>query len=221
MIYYTKDTERRVLWWTCWITVYLCRLVLLTNGVIYATAGLSYFRPLYGGWGRQEQQDEGHENSTTTLSIPYFLCFVPVRTNAVVIEDQFSMGVVYACVGVIYLVAAFGYRTLEVGITLLLQVVLLVVAGIMMPLPNEFYNEGGMDKVQKAQLVAVLTGVMGAAGTIVAAVLFQQKIPTPLEYVLSLYNHDVVVIVDDKDRNDEVVVEIIRLAGVHKQAAAA
>ena len=127
------------------------------------------------------------------------------------------MGVAYTCVGVMYLVVAFWYNNLEAGIMMLLQAAILLLNP---NTPNEFYNEGGMDKVQKAQLVAVLTGVMGVAGTIVAAVLFQQKIPTPLEYVLSLYNHDV-VIVDDKDMNDEVVVEIIRLAGVHKQAAAA
>eukprot|EP00751_Fragilariopsis_kerguelensis_P029437 CAMPEP_0170922728 /NCGR_PEP_ID=MMETSP0735-20130129/10617_1 /TAXON_ID=186038 /ORGANISM="Fragilariopsis kerguelensis, Strain L26-C5" /LENGTH=128 /DNA_ID=CAMNT_0011322185 /DNA_START=792 /DNA_END=1178 /DNA_ORIENTATION=- len=128
------------------------------------------------------------------------------------------MGVAYTCVGVMYLVVAFWYNNLEAGIMMLLQVAVTSIINTQ----NEFYNEGGMDKVhvQKAQLVAVFTGVMGAAGTIVAAVLFQQKIPTPLEYVLSLYNHDV-VIVDDKDMNDEVVVEIIRLAGVHKQAAAA
>mmetsp|Transcript_41998 Transcript_41998/g.46745 ORF Transcript_41998/g.46745 Transcript_41998/m.46745 type:complete len:115 (+) Transcript_41998:156-500(+) len=114
------------------------------------------------------------------------------------------MGAAYTCVGVISLVAAFGFRNLEADSTLLTQLLQVAL----------------QDKVQKAQMVAVLTGFMGAVGTIVAAVLFQQKIPTPLEYVLSLYNHDV-VIVDDKDMNDEVVVEIIRLAGVHKQAAAA
>jgi len=196
--------------------------MLLTNGVIYATVGLFYFRLSYDGWGLREQQDEGNGKSTTlsTFSPVLVLVLVPVITDAVVIEDQFAndfiVGVVYACVGVIYLVAAFGYHTLEAGITFLLQVALLSIINT----PNEFYNEGGMDKVQKAPLVPVLTGVMGAAGTIVAAVLFKQKIPTPLEYVLSLSNHDN-VIVDDKDMNDEVVVEIIRLAGVHKQAAAA
>jgi len=208
---YDKDTERRVLWWTCWIMVYLCRFMLLTNSVIYATAVLFYFRL---------SQDEGNGNSMTLST--FFPVPVPVFTDDVVIEYPFAMGVVYACVGVIYLVAAFGYRTLEAGITLLLQVALLCGTALLSIIntTNEFYNEGGMDKVQKAQLVAVLTGVMGAAGTIVAAVLFQQKIPMPIEYVLSLYNRDV-VIVDDKDMNDEVVVEIIRLAGVHKQAAAA
>jgi len=186
------------------------------NGVIYATVGLFYFRLSYDGWGLREQQDEGNGNSTTLSTFFPVFVLVPVITDGVVIEDQFAMGVVYACVGVIYLVAAFGYHTLEAGITFLLQVALLSIINT----PNEFYNEGGMDKVQKAPLVAVLTGVMGAVGTIVAAVLFKQKIPTPLEYVLSLSNHDN-VIVDDKDMNDEVVVEIIRLAGVHKQAAAA
>jgi len=205
MIYhkYLDVVRKQVLWWTCWITVYLCRIMLLTNGVIYATVGLFCFRQSYNdGWGLREPQDEGHGNSTTLST--FFSVLVPVITDAVVvIEDPFAMGAAYNCVGVIYLVAAFGYRNLETGITLLLQIALL------------YCTEGADSK-----MVAVLTGVMGAAGTIVAAVLFQQKIPTPLEYVLSLYNHDV-VIVDNKDMNDEVVVEIIRLAGVHKQAAAA
>jgi len=226
MIYNIDAALKRLLWWTCWITVYLCRFMLLTNGVIYATVGLFYFRLSYDGWGLREQQDEGNGNSTTLSTFFPVLVPVPVITDAVVvIEDQFAMGVIYACVGVIYLVVAFWYNNLEAGIMImmLLQIAALLLFEALLLIidtPNEFYNEGGMDKVQKAQLVAVLTGVMGAAGTIVAAVLFQQKIPTPLEYVLSLYNHDV-VIVDDKDMNDEVVVEIIRLAGVHKQAAAA
>mmetsp|Transcript_40840 Transcript_40840/g.46167 ORF Transcript_40840/g.46167 Transcript_40840/m.46167 type:complete len:189 (+) Transcript_40840:169-735(+) len=162
-----KDTERRVLWWTCWITVYLCRIVLLTNG-------LFYFRPSY----------KGHGNSTTLSTFFPVLVPVPVITDAVVVIEEggggFAMGVAYTCVGVMYLVVAFWYNNLEAGIMMLLQVAVTSIINTQ----NEFYNEGGMDKVhvQKAQLVAVFTGVMGAAGTIVAAVLFQQKIPTPIEY---------------------------------------
>jgi len=202
---YDKDMERRVLWWTCWITVYLCRLVLLTNGVIYATVGLFYFRPSYGGLVLREQQDEGHGNSTTLST--FFSVLVPVITDAVVvIEDPFAMGMAYTCVGVIYLVVAFGFRNLGAGITLLLQLALLLDSNA----PNEFYHVGEMGKVQKKQLVDILTGVMGAVGTIVTAVLFQQqKIPTPLEYVLSLYHHDVVIVVVDKEKKDEVVLEVV------------
>jgi len=213
MIYHKDAALKRVLWWTCWITVYLCRFMLLTNGVNSATAALFYFRLSYDSLGLREQQDKGNGNSTTLAT--FYPVLVSVITDAVT-KNPFAMGVFGTYIGVMYLVVACWYNNLTAGIMMLLTTDYLSIINT----PNELYNEGGMDKVQKAQLVTLLTGVMGAVGTIVAAVVFQQKIPTPLEYVLSLFNHDV-VIVDDKDMNDEVVVEIIRLAGVHKQAAAA
>jgi len=130
------------------------------NGVIYATVGLFYFRPSYDGLGLREQ--DGNRNSTLYTLFPVLF---PVITDAV-IENQFAMGAAYTCVGVISLVAAFGFRNLEADSTLLTQLLQVAL----------------QDKVQKAQMVAVLTGFMGAVGTIVAAVLFQQKIPTPIEY---------------------------------------
>ena len=54
--------------------------------------------------------------------------------------------------------------------------------------PAEFYNEGQQDKVQNAQMVAVITGWIGAFGQLLA-VLFKQKIPTPAEYVMNLYSY--------------------------------
>mmetsp|Transcript_59331 Transcript_59331/g.64057 ORF Transcript_59331/g.64057 Transcript_59331/m.64057 type:complete len:137 (-) Transcript_59331:228-638(-) len=113
------------------------------------------------------------------------------------------MGAAYTCVGVTSLVAAFLYRNFEASITLLLQAALLSMLGcIVRPHePDEFYNEGEKDNVQNAQMVAVITGLIGAVGTIVAVVL-QQKIPTPIEYFLSLYN-PVIVGKENKDVVDE------------------
>mmetsp|Transcript_59330 Transcript_59330/g.64056 ORF Transcript_59330/g.64056 Transcript_59330/m.64056 type:complete len:117 (-) Transcript_59330:125-475(-) len=115
------------------------------------------------------------------------------------------MGAAYTCVGVTSLVAAFLYRNFEASITLLLQAALLSMLGcIVRPHePDEFYNEGEKDNVQNAQMVAVIIGFIGAVGTIVA-LLLQQKIPTPIEYFLSLYNH---IDVGNKDNKDDVVEE--------------
>ena len=73
--------------------------------------------------------------------------------------------------------------------TLLLQAVLLSMLGcIVRPHePAEFYNEGQQKKVQSAQLVAVITGLIGGLGPIIA-VLLKQKVLTPVEYVVTLYS---------------------------------
>jgi len=150
--------------------------------IVLLTNGVIY------GLGLREQQDEGHRNSTTLST--FFPVLVLMITDAV-IENPFAMGAAYTCTGVIYLVVAFGYRNLGAGITLLLQVALqLCTAG------------------NDSKMVAILTGVMGAMGTLIAVVLLRQKIPTLLEYVLSLYNHDVVIVVVDKEKKDERVVEV-------------
>mmetsp|Transcript_45892 Transcript_45892/g.46572 ORF Transcript_45892/g.46572 Transcript_45892/m.46572 type:complete len:226 (-) Transcript_45892:229-906(-) len=199
--------DRVVLWWTCLIAVYFGRIVLITNGVIYAKSGLAYVSETYDDFELREQDGTRTGNATTLYTCPLL---VPVITDAV-IEDQFGgllilapfMGAAFTCVGVTSLVAAFLYRNLEAGITLLLQAALLSMLGCIVRNhePDEFYNEGEKDNVQNAQMVAVITGLIGAVGTIVAVVL-QQKIPTPIEYFLSLYN-PVIVGKENKDVVDE------------------
>jgi len=54
--------------------------------------------------------------------------------------------------------------------------------------PDEFYNEGQKDVVQNSQLVAVITGWIGAFGPIIA-VLLKQEVPTPIEYTMSYLSY--------------------------------
>ena len=107
------------------------------------------------------------------------------------------MGASYICVAFTSIAAGFFFRNLEAAITLLLQAALLSMLGcIVRPNePDEFYNEGEKDNVQNAQMVAVVTGWIGAVGTIIA-LLLKQKIPTPMEYSICFYNY---VVGKDKD----------------------
>lgn len=100
------------------------------------------------------------------------------------------MGAAYTCVAFTSLAAAFLFRNPEAAITLLLQAALLSMLGcIVRPNePDEFYNEDQKDAVQNAQLVAVITGWIGAFGPIIAALL-KQEILTPVEYMVSFYSY--------------------------------
>lgn len=175
--------------WVAWVAVYFCRVVLITNGIIYAISGISYYSQTYSGFALRE-----NGNSSTN---PYtFPVLVPVIKDAV-IEDQFDgllilapfMGAAYICIAFTSLAAAFFFRNLEAGITMLLQAALFSMLGCIVRLnePDDFYNEGEKDNVQSSQMVAVITGWVGAVGLIVALVLLQQEIPTPIEYSVSLY----------------------------------
>ena len=100
------------------------------------------------------------------------------------------MGAAYTCVGFTSLAAACFFRNLEAAITLLLQAVLLSMLGcIVRPHePDEFYNAGEKDNVQNSQMVAVITGWIGATGPLVAALL-KEHVPTPGEQLLALHSH--------------------------------
>ena len=65
--------------------------------------------------------------------------------------------------------------------------------------PNKFYNKDKKDNVQIVQLLAVNSGFIGAVGMIVV-LLLQQKIPTPIKYLLSPYNQ--VIVVGEDSYND-------------------
>ena len=54
--------------------------------------------------------------------------------------------------------------------------------------PDEFYNAGEKDNVQNSQMVAVITGWIGATGPLVAALL-KEHVPTPGEQLLGLHSH--------------------------------
>merc|ERR1712238_455324 len=117
------------------------------------------------------------------------------------IEDQVDGLLLLApfIVGATSLVAALLYRNYEAVLTLWLQVSLLgQLRYLVRPHHelDEFYNEEEQDMVQIVQLWLwpVTSGLIGMAGTIFAVgLLFQQKIPTPIEYFLSLYHHVLVV----------------------------
>mmetsp|Transcript_30461 Transcript_30461/g.46623 ORF Transcript_30461/g.46623 Transcript_30461/m.46623 type:complete len:192 (+) Transcript_30461:110-685(+) len=170
-----------------WAVVYFCRIVLITNGIIYARSGIAYYSQSYDGF---ELWEDGN---STLYSFPVLQ---PVIKDAV-IEDQFDgllilapfMGAAYICVAFTSIAAAFLFRNPEAAMTLLLQAALLSMLGcIVRPYePAEFYNEGQQKKVQSAQLVAVITGWIGGLGPIIA-VLLKQKILTPVEYVVTLYS---------------------------------
>jgi len=172
-----------------WVAVYFCRIVLITNGIIYARSGIAYYSESYRGFGLRED-----ENSTLYT----FPVLQPVIKDAI-IDDQFDgllilapfMGAAYICVAFTSLAAAFFFRNPEAAITLLLQAALLSMLGcIVRPYePDDFYNEGEKDNVQNAQMVAVITGWIGAAGVMIA-VLLKEKVPTPIEYLISLHGKD-------------------------------
>ena len=68
--------------WVAWVVVYFCRVVLITNGIIYAISGISYNNQTYSGFALRE-----NGNSST---IPHtFPVMVPVIKDAVT-EDQFD-----------------------------------------------------------------------------------------------------------------------------------
>jgi len=169
-----------------WAAVYFCRIVLITNGIIYARSGIAYYSDSYRGFGLRE------DGNSTLYTFPVLR---PVIRDAV-IEDQFDgllilapfMGAAYICVGFTSLAASFFFRHPEAAATLLLQAALLSMLGcIVRPHePDDFYNEGEKENVQNAQMVAVITGWIGATGPIVAALL-KQKVPTPVEYFIFLY----------------------------------
>lgn len=65
---------------SAWVAVYFCRVVLITNGVIYAISGLAYYRQSYSGF---ELREDG-------ISSDYnFPQLVPVIKDSV-IQDQFD-----------------------------------------------------------------------------------------------------------------------------------
>ena len=63
-----------------WVAVYFCRIVLITNGIIYAISGISYFSQSYDGF-------ELRENGNSTLYS--FPVLEPVIKDTV-IKDQFD-----------------------------------------------------------------------------------------------------------------------------------
>ena len=95
------------------------------------------------------------------------------------------MGAAYTCVAVTSLTAAFTFRNFEAAMTLLLQAALLSMIGcIVRPrMPDDVYNDGQKASVQNSQMVAVITGWIGAFGPLVAALL-KQTVPTPVEYTM-------------------------------------
>jgi len=195
--------------WVAWAAVYFCRVVLITNGIIYAISGISYFSQSYSGFALRE-------NGNGSTSLYTFPALVPVIRDAV-IEDQFDgllilapfMGAAYTCVAFTSLAAAFFFRNPEAGTTMLLQASLLSMLGcIVRPNePDDFYNEGEKDNVQNSQMSAVVTGWIGAAGVIVALVLLQQEIPTPIEYSVSLYHWCIAVGGKDKEIGEATATE--------------
>ena len=52
-----NDEEKAVFVWTCWIAVYFCHIVLITNGVINAKFGIPYCSP-------NAENGSGNENAT-------------------------------------------------------------------------------------------------------------------------------------------------------------
>ena len=99
------------------------------------------------------------------------------------------MGAAYTCVAFTSLVAACFFRNPEAAATLLLQAALFSMLGcIVRPhVPGAFYNDGEQDNVQNSQMVAVITGWIGAAGPLLAALL-KEQVPTPCEKILSMYS---------------------------------
>jgi len=180
-----------------WVLVYFCRIVLIVNGIIYARSGIKYFGETYDGF-------ELRENGNSSMYS--FQVLEPVIKDEV-IKNQFTgllilapfMGAAYICVAFTSLAAAFFFRNPEASITLLLQASLLSMLGcIVRPHePDDVYNEGAKDNVQSAQLVAVITGWIGAFGPIVAA-LIKQQVPTPIDYVTTFYSSYFASSKDDK-----------------------
>ena len=80
------------------------------------------------------------------------------------------MGAAYTCVAVTSLTAAFTFRNFEAAMVMLLQAALLSMIGcIVRPrMPDDVYNDGQKDSVQSSQMVAVITGWIGAFGPLVA-----------------------------------------------------
>lgn len=66
--------------WGAWTAVFFCRIVLITNGIIYAIFGISYFSQSYKGFDLRES------GNSTKYTFP---ALVPVIKDAV-IEDQFD-----------------------------------------------------------------------------------------------------------------------------------
>lgn len=181
--------SQRVPFALAWIAVCFTRVVLLVNGIIYAKAGVSYLSSSFDAFPLREAGDS---------SLYRFPELSPVLRDSV-IQSQFDgliilapfMGAAYACVGFTSLAAAFTFRNYEAAMTLLLQAALLSMMGcIARPYePEDLYNEGQQDKVQSSQMVAVVTGWIGAFGPIVAALL-KQSVPTPVEYAMALLSCD-------------------------------
>lgn len=98
--------------WVAWVAVYFCRVVLITNGIIYAISGISYYSQTYSGFALRE-----NGNSSTN---PYtFPVLVPVIKDAV-IEDQFDGLLILApfskyttCAGLIRKSYVFFYREIN------------------------------------------------------------------------------------------------------------
>lgn len=99
-----------------------------------------------------------------------------------------TVGAAYICVAFTSLAAACFFRNPEAAATLLIQADLFSMLGcIVRPHePLEFYNDGQRDAVQNSQIVAVITGWIGALGPIVAALL-KEDVPSTCESLLSLY----------------------------------
>lgn len=95
-----------------------------------------------------------------------------------------AVGAAYTCVAVTSLTAAFTFRNFEAAMVMLLQAALLSMIGcIVRPrMPDDVYNDGQKASVQSSQMVAVITGWIGAFGPLVA-VLLKQTVPTPVEYI--------------------------------------
>ena len=63
-----------------WVAVYFCRIVLITNGIVYAISGTSYYRQSFDGYALREAGNS---------ALYTFPVLRPVIKDAV-IEDQFD-----------------------------------------------------------------------------------------------------------------------------------
>ena len=173
-----------------WVAVYFCRVVLLTNGIIYAISGCAYIDSTYTAlrvYGNATLQVFPQVDGVLTDE------FIKSQNGGLVILGSF-MGAAYASCGFTSLAAGLFFANFESGAVMLLDTTLLSLIGnIVRPdMPKEVYVGDAQGKVQSSQLLATGMGLAGVftmvGGMAIAALLGYEGVPTPVQYAKVLFD---------------------------------